>query len=272
MMFKKLRLSIFLLIAVSVASCSKYQKLLKSTDYAEKYTAALKYYDDREFYKALPLLEELMTVYRGTEKGQVVHYNFANANFELQDYILASYHFKNFARTYPTSPKAEEALFMNAKCYYINSPTYKLDQSNTVTAINEFQLFLNMYPASTKVAECNDYIDKLRLKLQTKAYENAMLYYNTENYKSAIVAFGNVLKDFPETKYKEILSFYTVKSYYLLAENSIEEKKGERYQGVIDNYLKFVDNYPNSGFLREAEGLYSSALKEIVKYPKSQNL
>ncbi len=264
----------FLLVlipAMLLFSCGRYQRILKSSNYDEKYDAAIDYYEKGEFNKALPLLEELTTAFRGTTRGERVHYYFAYTNFYLEDYELASYHFKNFARTYPASTHTEESMFMSAKCFYLNSPSSSLDQSNSYSAIGEFQLFVNLYPHSKYVAECNELIDKLRLKLQTKQFENAKLYYNIGDYNASIVAFNNVLKDFPDSRYREEIMYLIVKSWHNYAKNSIDTKKGERYSQLIESYLKFVDNYPNSRYLKEAEGYYSDALKAKENL-KSQNL
>jgi TolA-binding protein len=46
---------------------------------------------------------------------------------------------------------------------------YNLDQSNTTSAINELQEFLNNYPNSEKAKNINDLIDELNYKLEFKA-------------------------------------------------------------------------------------------------------
>lgn len=251
---KKLSLLICL-ITVLASSCSKYNRLLKSTDFDEKYKAAINYYEKKSYVKAMPLLEELLTIYRGSAKGEKIYYYYAKSNYELGDYILAAYHFKVFARTYPNSQYAEECLYMNAYCFYLNSPVYRLDQSFTKDAIEQFQVFINQYPESSRREECNTTIDKLRGKLALKAFENAKLYYHIENYKSAIVAFNNCIKDFPSSGYKEECMYLILKSYYLLAEQSIDAKKPERYQLAIDNYAKFAETFPKSRRLKDAEGI-----------------
>ena len=107
----------------------------------------------------------------------------------------------------------------------------------------------------------NEIIDKLRTKLEKKAYEIAKQYYNLSDYKASIYSFTNVLKDFPDTKYREELNFLIIKSNYLLAINSIEAKKEERLKATIDAYLKFVDTFPKSEYLQSAESIYENALK-----------
>lgn len=247
----------------------KFNKLVKSSDMDAKYVAAVKYFDKEEYTRALTLFEELMGVYRGTSKGEEVHYYYAYCSYNLSDYIVAGYQFRNFVRNFPTSKHAEECAYMNAYCFYLNSPEYSLDQIDTKLAIKEFQRFTSQYPQSTRIQECNDILDKLRGKLERKSYENSMLYYNMSDYKASIVAFGNHLKDFPGSSHVEELNYLIIRSYYLLALNSIESKKQERFKAAADHYIKFLDNFPKSEYLKQAEMVYSSALKSLEKYNKS---
>ncbi|MFA6923156.1 MAG: outer membrane protein assembly factor BamD [Bacteroidales bacterium] len=244
-------------------SCSKYNKLLKGNDNEKKFEAAEKYYKQEDFYKAQQLLEDLLTYFRGTEKAEKVYYYYAYCYYGQQDYVMASYHFKNFAMTFPQSSKAEECLFMSAYCYYFDSPIYSLDQTNTYKAINELQLFVNKYPKSSKVEECNRIIDELRHKLELKAFEIAKLYLKTEEYKAAIVAFDNVIKDFPDTKFREEIIFLTLKANYFYAKNSIENKKQERLKLTVAAYKQYTSKYPQGIYIKEVEAIYQNVLKEI---------
>ncbi len=264
------KISLLFLVSLLLFSCSKYQKLLKSTDFELKYKKAVEYYGKEDYTRALPLFEELLTIFRGTEKGESVYYYYAYCNYYTDDYMLAAYHFKNIARTFPNGKYKQEALYMNAYCYYLNSPVYSLDQSNTYSALTEFQLFLNQFPANDKLEECNAITDKLRHKLETKAYYNSKLYYNLEYYKASIVSFTNMLKDFPDTKYREEANFLILKSHYLLAINSVEEKKSQRIQDTIDFYHKFADAFPKGKFSREAENIFSNSNRITKRLKKNE--
>lgn len=252
-----------LILLITLSSCSKYQKVLKSSDYDFKYKKAKEYYDKEDYVRALPLFEELITVYRGTTRSEDCFFFYAYCNYGLEDYLLASYHFKNFYKTFPKSERAEQAMFYNAYCYYLDSPRYSLDQSNTLLAINEFQLFLTMYPNSAKVTECNELMDKLRLKLQNKVFDYAKMYYNMGDYKASIMAFSNVIKEYPDSKFCEESQFLILKSQFLLAQNSIETKQKERFEEAIKIYYKFVDYYPNSKYLKEAEQYFDSSKRKL---------
>jgi outer membrane protein assembly factor BamD len=246
----------------------KFNKLVKSTDMEAKYAAAIRYFEKEDYTHALTLLEELMSVYRGTNRAEEVHYYYAYCHYNLEDYLVAGYQFRNYVKTFPNGKHTEECAYMNAYCFYLNSPEYSLDQIDTKLAIKEFQRFTVNYPKSTRIPECNEILDKMRAKLVRKSYENAMLYYNMGDYKASTVAFANHIKEYPDSKHVEELNYLIIRSYYLLALNSIESKKQERFKAAVDSYIKFVDTYPKSEYIKSAESVYTSALKNLEKYNK----
>jgi len=263
-----LKLLFVALLLLTGISCSQYQKVLKSDDLEFKYEQATKYYEDGEYFKARSLYEELIGLYRGLGKAEEIYYYYAYCHYYLEDYVMAAFYLKNFIRTYPNSEHAEESMFTSAYCYYLNSPGPSLEQTSTLRAIDELQLFANRYPKSPRVAECNDLIDVLRDKLETKAYRNALLYFNLREYKASIVSFGNVIKDFPDTKYKEESLFYILKSNYLLAINSIESKKIERFKATIVAYNVFESYRPAVAELGQ-EGDGTGANRSLAKEAES---
>jgi outer membrane protein assembly factor BamD len=252
---------ISILLTLVAISCGKYNKILKSSDYELKFTKAIEYYNKGNYTASLTLFEELIPVFKGTEKAEQVYYYYSYCNYYLGDYALAGFHFRTFSRAFHNSIHAEECAYMNAYCYYLSSPRYSLDQSDTKNAIQELQNYVNEYPESPRLDTCNILIDKLRGKLQRKAYEIAKAYYFRSDWKAAVPAFENFVKDFPESNKIEEIEFLTVKSWFLMAKNSIESKKAERIEKSIESYLKFVDLHPQSPYLKEAEGIYLECQK-----------
>lgn len=262
-------LSVTLLVFTLVSGCkSKFEKLRASNDIAKKYQDAVKLYEKKDYNKALILFDDLVQRYRGRAEAEDLYYYFAYTNYKLKDYTTARYNFKNFADTYPNSGKAEECRFMAAYCYYLESPIYSLDQINTLKAIDALQLFINLYPQSDRVAEASKFIDDLRDKLETKSYENAKLYLTIGDYKSAVIAFKNSMRDYPDTKYAEEMEFLIIKSQYLYAKNSFEEKQEERYLEAIQLSNEFGENFPESKFLKEARELKKDSEKGIEDVKK----
>lgn len=238
---------------VFASSCSEFNKIQKSTDINEKYKAAKEYYAKGEYVKAQLLFDELYGQVRNTEKGEDVLYFLAYSNYYMGDQILAGYQFAIFYRTYPLSARAEECLYMSAVCHFDISPSYSLDQYDTYLAIERFQYFVQMFPNSDKVKECNKQIDILHEKLDLKQFEIAKMYLNIGDYKAAIAAFELLLHDSPSTKYREEITYLLIKAKYFLALNSIDEKKEARINAAQAQYNLFVKEYPESEWGEDAK-------------------
>jgi outer membrane protein assembly factor BamD len=266
-MLKKFSVYYLLVLVLWAGSSCKtsYQRISKSSDLDLKMSKGKEYFEKKEYAKAIPLLEELITIYKGSRNIDDLYWMYAKSHFEQADYLIASFHFKNIYDSYPNSKYAEESLYLNAVCYQRLSPQPNLDQEYTSKAIQYYQLFVNAYPNSEKVADCNSGIKILRRKLETKAFNSAELYYNIGQYKAAATAFKNLMKDFPDSQDSEKAGLLTIKSYYLYARNSILEKQAERFEMTINAYKEFLIDYPNGKYLKEAEEINANAKKNLEK-------
>jgi outer membrane protein assembly factor BamD len=253
-----------------LSSCSDYNKIVKSTDYEFKYKKSLEYYEDGQFVRSSTLLKELLNIYRGTSRADKVYYYYAKSQFGLKDNLMAGHYFKTLVKEFPRSEFAEESQYMVGYCFYLDSPSPRLDQQVSQNAIDALQLFINLYPKSTRVEEANRLIIELRDKLVYKSYLSGKLYFDMNNYKAAVVALTSSLKDFPDTKYREELMYMLLKAKYLLAVKSVEEKKHERLSSALDEYFTFVDEYPESKYRKEAEKYYSTTAK-LLNYKADSN-
>lgn len=248
-----------MLTVILLISCDGYNKLLKSTDYELKLEKANEYYENKNYARASQLYEELIPIVKGTPRAEEVYYKYTWSEYKMGDWMLSQYHFKNYARQFPDGKHVEECYYMNAFCYFLNSPNFKLDQTYTKNAIKEFQSFIDFYPQSSKIDTCNILMDELHGKLERKDYEIVKQYYKVEDWKAAIVSIKNYLKEYPSSQYNEELYYVLVDSYYTLALRSIYSKKGERLQSAVENYVKFLDLYPKSPYLSRAETIYDNS-------------
>ncbi|OON65889.1 outer membrane protein assembly factor BamD [Hymenobacter sp. CRA2] len=264
----RLRVAALLMSTLLLGACSSYQKLLKSTDVNQKYTAAIDYYENKhDYYKAGTLLEPLIPLLKGRPEAEKAEFYFAHTNFRQRNYTLAAYYFDQFATVYPASPLAEEAEFMHAKALFRDSPEYELDQTNTVQAVAAIQDFLNRHPESKFRQEAEGMSSELQKKMEVKAFEGAKLYYSLRYYQSAVVALTTFQQQYPASAYGEQAAFLKVMSQYDLARESVEEKQRDRYLETVAFYQAFVDAFPQSKSLKEAEVAYDTAQKFLKDHP-----
>ncbi len=251
------------LLLISAMACSKFERLRKTTDIDKKYQAAVAYYEKKDYLKADILFEDIIPLLKGSKESEMAQFYRAYCKYYTGDYILGEYYFKNFYETFSRSELAEEAMFMRAMSLYEQSPTFNLDQTNSLTAISALQSFINAYPESKHREKCGQLLQELRVKLERKAYEQATLYARIGDHKAAVIALNNFERGFPDSEYNEEIAFLKVENAYNLAKQSILAKRTDRFREAVSYYQNFIDKYPSSKFLRTAEKYYENSLEEL---------
>ena len=74
----------------------------------------------------------------------------------------------------------------------------------------------------------------------------------------------NALKDYPYTNMREEFAVLIMKSKFELAQQSVEEKKLERFQDAEDECYGFINEYPDSKERATAEK-YIKKCKQVTK-------
>lgn len=264
---RKSTVSLLILALFTLIACkSKYEIVRTSGDAELIKKNADKYYQKEDWQKAKTLYELVLPSVRGRNNADTVYYRYADCHYQLEEYILSAYYFKNFANTFLNSPKREEAAFLSAYSHYLMSPTFRLTQEETTAAVDELQLFTNMYPESDRVPRCNSLIDELRRKLEKKAFDEGQLYFNLRQYQSAMASFDNLLRDYPESPDVERVRFLAAKSAFELAENSILTKRAERYTEAIKRSRLFIEKFEESKYLDEIFAIKKEAELALAKY------
>lgn len=259
---------LYLLIATFFVSCGEYNKVIKNPDHNVRYEAAKKYFANKKYSKAAFLLNDLIIVYKDTERAEESLYMLGMCYYNDKDYQTAAQTFVTYANSYPRGSFAEMARFYAGKALYLDSPEERLDQSATYKAMQLLQVFLETHPKSENKLEAEDMIFSLQDKLVLKELYSAKLYYNLgnyggNNYLSCVITAQNALKEYPYTVHREELSILILRAKYEMAFNSVEEKKEERYRETIDEYYSFVNEFPESKYLREAEKIFKASSKVI---------
>ncbi len=261
-----LRFSVCALIVFLQMSCGKFNHLQKTGTPQEKLTAAIEYYNNGDNYKAGVLLEDITPILKGKGEAETALYYLANNYYKQKQYIMSAYYFKDFYMTYPRSKYVEETMYMNVYSLYLNSAEYNLDQTSTYDCLKAMSTFLTRYPKTIYLEQCNSIVDELNTKLMHKAFEHSMMYHKVGNYKSAVVAIGNFINEYPNSIYAEKAYFTRFTSQYHLAKNSVEGKiQEDRYILAIEFYQIFMDKYPNTIHKNAASDMYDDIIKRLEK-------
>lgn len=246
--------------------CNGINKVLKSKDPAYKLRMAEQYYAKKKYNYAQQLYEDVMPFYRGQPEFEDIYYKYAYCAYYQKDYLNAENLFKTYLEIYPNSAKAEEVDYMRAYTYYKQSPKPELDQTNTIKAIGMMQTFINTHPGSARNKEANGIIDICRAKLETKDQNSAKLYFDLGQFRAAAVAYNALLNTFPESLKSDEYKMMAIKSYFRFAEMSVEEKKVERYEKVIEECNEFIDRFPESPFAKDVEQYLSQSQTNLKTY------
>lgn len=266
-----LKFSVLLLSSMFLlTACSDYNKVVKGDDYQQKFELANSLYEKGQFLRSVTLFEQVYQKMPKTGEGELSYYRIARAYYEEKDFYMAGYYFGSYTQRYPYSNKAEEALFLSAMCSVFNSPAASLDQNDTELAISNLQQFIDAYPQSPLIDSCNHVMDELRVKLETKDYEAVKLYARTQNYRAAVTTALTFLEDYPRSRYKEEIGFVLLENSYMLAMNSIDNKKMERIEQTIERYRTFVADFPESSNKKAADRISDELNKELQKIEQNK--
>ena len=262
--------------ALLLSSCAnEYNQVYKSGDNNYKYEYAKQCFAQGKYSRAVPLLQELVTIKKGSTEAEECLYMLAMAEYGMKDYETASEYFKKYSSTYPKGLYAENARYYVGESLYQNAPEPRLDQSLTMTAISAFQEYLDLYPDAHLKAQATNRLFALQDILVEKEYKNAKLYFDLgtyfgncleggNNYQAAIVTAQNALKDYPYSNKREEFASIIMKGKYELARMSVEKKQLERYQDAEDECYGFINEYPDSKDRALAEK-YIEKCKEYEK-------
>jgi outer membrane protein assembly factor BamD len=262
--------ALLLLSFFALGACSKFSKVQKSKDYEYKLKMADQYYEAKKYHYAQQLYEELFPVFRGTERFENLYYKYAFCAYYLKDYLSAENLFKSFVEVFPNSKKSEEMDYMRAYTYYKQSPKLELDQTNTAKAIGFMQTFINTHPGSARNKEAAEIIDKCHAKMELKEERNAALYYNVGQYRAAAVAYTNLMNEFPDSEKSDQYKILVIKSYFQFAEMSVDTKKEERFEKVLAECNDFIDRFPESKYLKDAEKYLNLSTNNIKTLKNEQ--
>lgn len=267
---------LLILAIVMLTSCGEYNKIIKSSDYLYRYEAAKQYYADGKYTKAVVLLQDVIAVLKGTDKGEESLYLLGVAAYKGRDYESAANFLKKYYETYTNGLYTIDARYYNAMALYNNTPEPKLDQTETYEAVTAFQNMLEIYPQSEYTKDAQDMIFKLQDKLVEKEYLSAKTYFDLgsyfgncsfggNNYQACIITSENAMRDYPYSKRREDFAIMLLKAKYLLATHSVEARKRERLDAAAEEYYAFVNEFPESKYIDEAKEIFAKTQRKDSK-------
>lgn len=262
-------LTILIIAFTASAKKSEYQTVLKSGDKELKYSYALQCHENKDYKKAITLLEDISLEYRGTERAQMITYYLALCYTQKKDYESGAHYAQSYIETYLRGEFLEDVNYVLAYCYYKQSPEYELDQTSTELAIEQLTKCLVLYPTNEKADDAKTMLEEMKDKLAKRELANTKLYFNLgiyrgNNYRAAIVTAQNAMNDYPDCNYIEEFAYYIVKSKYKETVYSNSKRLYERSEDAADECYYFMSEYPDSKYKKEIEKM-AKHLEKINK-------
>lgn len=219
---------------------------------------AIKLYQEEDYEEAVKEFDAIILQYPGSSIMDDAQYYLALTRFKREEYILAAYQFSKLIKSMPSSEFLADAQFMLADCYYELSPNFTLDQQYSKKAIEEFQVFIDIFPLNPKVAEAEKKIVELNDKLAMKEYEAAYIYNKMEYYDAAIKYYDSVLEIYHDTKYAPLALYNKI--------NILVERK--RDSEALSEAQKFIAKYPQHPNLSDVEKIKNDLENKFSVNPK----
>lgn len=208
---------------------------------------AMELFEDESYDKAIIEFEAIILQFPGSEYIDKSQFYLAQSRFNRKEFILAASEFSRLIRSMPASSFVPEAQFMLAECYYQLSPRFSLDQRFTKQAVQEFQAFIDIFPADKRVAEAESKIVELNTKLAEKDFNSAVIYEKLEYYNAAVLYYDNILMTYHDTPFAPRASYNKINVL-------INREKNTEALKEIENFLtKFPEdrNYDSVQRLKE---------------------
>lgn len=167
----------------------------------EHYNYAYKLYNDEDYEKAVQEFQNFILQYPGSTFNDDAQFYLGMTYYKRKQFLLGAYEFSKLIKNIPASPFVPDAQFMLAESYYNLSPAFSLDQAYTKKAIEEYQAFIDFFPANPKAEEADRKIKEMNEKLAQKEYQSGLIYERMGYEAAAIKYYGTVVDTYHDTKF-----------------------------------------------------------------------
>jgi outer membrane protein assembly factor BamD len=209
----------------------------------ERLNFAMSLYNNETYDEAITEFQSILLQFPGSQVADDAQFYLAQSRFKRDEFILAAYEFSRLIQSMPASEFVPESQYMLAECYYRLSPDFSLDQTYTTKSIQEYQVFIDFFPADKRVPEAEEKIRLMNDKLARKAYNAAYIYEKMEYYTAAIIYYNNVVETYHDTRFAPLAMYDKIR---LLVDRN-------RNSEALREITKFLDRYPDNMRVPELE-------------------
>jgi len=246
------------LLMSSGCSSSKTAVTTPTALVTEGYAKAEKLYGKKDYDGAALTLESLLVTSRATALEDRVLFLLGQTYYNSWQYLLSAEMFTRLLKQVPSTPYARTAQFMIAKSHEKLSPHFELDQQETVKAIDQFSVYMDLFSVADSAKISSDvetYRELLKINPDNPTYK--------QRYAKAKAEFGKI----DSLKYAEkaipVLREKLAKNTFFAAKQYVQLKK---YKAAVIFYDEVIKRYPDTSYIQQAWAGKIDALMKRKKW------
>ncbi len=178
-----------------------------------RYENAEELFKAKKFGRTTEKLESILSTCAGTGFMEQAQFLLAESYFNLEDWIEARGEYGSFIVNFPGSPFLETAEFRKAVSSYNMDYHSARDESNTTTAMKDFERYLSNHPDTPYRDTINYYQKQLIERVAEKEFQTARLYQRMDKPQAAVIYFKEFLETYPESRRRTEALFLISQAY-----------------------------------------------------------
>ena len=203
---------LFLYMA-TMMGCSSTSKMTH-TDWCQKrYNEAEELYKAKKYGRSIEKLEGILSTCAGSGYMEQAQFLLAESHFNLEQWIEARGEYGSFIVNFPGSPFAETAEYRKAVSSFNMDYKIDRDESNTTTAMKDFERYLANHPSTPLRDSVNYYYNLLVDRVAEKEFQTGRLYLRMEKPQAAVIYFKEFLETYPNAKRRQETLFLISDAY-----------------------------------------------------------
>lgn len=190
------------ILIICLAGCARHKTKIR-LDPEDAFAQAKREFTLRHYEKAIDKFKIIIFEYPADKWTEESQYLLAKSSYKKKDYAQAKTDYDFFVNTYPRSRFTEKAEYELAMCYFKDSPSYSLEQTSTIKAVQEFEKFNAKYPDSKLKNKAEKHRKECINKLAKKELETAKLYIRLNKPESAIIYLKSIQQNYPDNSFSD---------------------------------------------------------------------
>lgn len=172
----------------------------------------------------------------------------ADVYYTKEEYESAALYYTNFYSMHPGHPRAEYALFQKGMSNFLEMGPVDRDLASAKKALIAFEDLTRDYPGGVYAPKAADMVVFIKKRLAENELIVGRFYLKAKNYKGALLRFGYLLDQYPDSGFSDSALFFIGETYGKLGETRLADEA----------YLSLVNSYPESRYVSKARNRISA--------------